>query len=48
MLIGIPEKTLANWRSQGKGPKYLKVGRHVRYRMPDLDAWLDAQSALAI
>jgi len=24
------------------GPAYLKIGRAVRYRLPDLDAWLDA------
>jgi predicted DNA-binding transcriptional regulator AlpA len=35
-----PEKTLANWRSQGSGPKFLKIGRHVRYRPADVETWL--------
>lgn len=39
------EKTLANWRSQGKGPKYIKLsggrGGCVRYRWADVNAWLD-------
>ena len=30
-LNDIPLKTLAQWRSRGIGPKYRKVGRHVRY-----------------
>jgi hypothetical protein len=38
------EKTLANWRSAGKGPKYRKVGGAVRYDWSDVRAWLDAQS----
>jgi predicted DNA-binding transcriptional regulator AlpA len=36
----IAEKTWANWRSQGIGPKYLKLRGHVRYRRSDVDAWL--------
>lgn len=40
------EKTLANWRSQGKGPKYIKLssgrGGSVRYHWSDVHAWLDA------
>ena len=41
--LGIPKQTLHNWRSQGKGPRYLKIGRHVRYRVSDLDAWAAKQ-----
>lgn len=37
------EKTLANWRSAGKGPKFVKVGGLVRYRWPEVNAWLDEQ-----
>lgn len=38
----IPEKTLAQWRYMGKGPRYLKLGGHVRYRREDIDAWESA------
>jgi Helix-turn-helix domain len=34
--------TLANWRSSGDGPLYLKLGAKVVYRRRDLDAWADA------
>jgi len=37
---GLHYKTLANMRSQGKGPRYYKVGRKVFYRIADLEAWL--------
>ena len=33
--------TLADWRCKGTGPAYIKVGRLIRYRLDDLDAWLD-------
>ncbi len=35
-------RTLQKWRVVGGGPKFLKVGRSVRYRLEDLDAFLDA------
>lgn len=32
--------TLERFRLHGDGPVYLKIGRAVRYRDEDLDAWL--------
>lgn len=43
--LQIPEKTLAQWRYLGAGPKYRSVGRHVRYVWSEVDAWLTAQAA---
>ena len=43
-VLGVPEHTLAQWRSRGKGPDYIKVGRHVRYRWSAVNMWLDEQS----
>lgn len=37
-------QTLAVWRMKGIGPKFIKMGRHVRYRWADIEAWLDAQT----
>jgi predicted DNA-binding transcriptional regulator AlpA len=41
--LGVAAQTLANWRSEGCGPRYLKVGRLVYYRHSDLCAWLAGQ-----
>lgn len=41
--LGVPVKTLAEWRSQGKGPEWRKVGRHARYRWESVESWLDRQ-----
>jgi predicted DNA-binding transcriptional regulator AlpA len=39
----IPERTLGQWRYLGKGPVWLKLGRHVRYRRADVEEWLRLQ-----
>jgi hypothetical protein len=32
-------RTLEQWRWQGKGPKYLKIGSRVVYRLEDVEAF---------
>lgn len=39
----LPVATLAQWASQGKGPRYARFGRHVRYRLADVIIWENAQ-----
>jgi predicted DNA-binding transcriptional regulator AlpA len=36
---GVPVKTPAEWASKGTGPRYAKIGRHVRYRLSDVIDW---------
>lgn len=36
---GVPKKTVYRWNAYGGGPRYLKVGKYCRYRMPDVLAW---------
>ncbi|MGW5939743.1 helix-turn-helix domain-containing protein [Streptomyces celluloflavus] len=45
VYLGVPVKTLYQWRHRRIGPNALKVGRHLRYRWAEVDAWLTAQSA---
>jgi hypothetical protein len=40
----IPEPTMRQWRWLGRGPRYVHVGRAVRYRKSDLDAWVEART----
>ncbi|MCJ8141646.1 helix-turn-helix domain-containing protein [Ancylobacter sp. A5.8] len=37
--IGWAESTLAKSRLSGAGPAFLKVGKLVRYRRSDIEAW---------
>lgn len=39
-VIGCAVQTLYNWRFQGKGPAYVKMGRKVVYREQDLQNFL--------
>lgn len=38
-------RTLANWRSNGTGPKFVKVGGAVLYRKSDIDAYENNSTA---
>ena len=42
--LGVPVQTLYQWRTASKGPRGIRVGKHVRYRWGDVDAWLDEQA----
>jgi excisionase family DNA binding protein len=41
--LKVPKQTLYAWRSKGVGPPGFLVGRHVRYRLVDVEEWLDAR-----
>ena len=43
-ILGRSPRTLEDWRCTGFGPRFIKVGRGVRYRLSDLAAFLDAQT----
>jgi predicted DNA-binding transcriptional regulator AlpA len=46
-VLGVAKKTLDQWRSDGKGPDYLKVGKFARYRWPVVNAWLETREITA-
>lgn len=41
--LGVPVATLRWWRHNNVGPHSFKLGRHVKYRRIDIDAWLQRQ-----
>ena len=38
--LGVAVSTLLLYRAEGTGPRYIKMGRLVRYRVDDVEAWL--------
>lgn len=42
--LQIPETSLRQWRHKGTGPKWTRVGKHVRYRWTDVERWLESQA----
>ncbi len=39
-MLGLSPQTLRNWRTQRKGPRYIKLGRAIRYRPEDLENYI--------
>ena len=45
IAIDVTPGTLSVWRSTGRYKlPFIKIGRKVRYRRADLEAWLDART----
>ena len=42
VYVGLTRKQLEHLRVRGGGPRYIKLGRHVRYLRADLDSWLQS------
>lgn len=40
--MGIPVATIYKWRSESGGPPCYKVGKHLRFRLSEVDAWVEA------
>ncbi|WP_369913880.1 helix-turn-helix transcriptional regulator [Xanthomonas sp. NCPPB 3005] len=40
--LGVSVSTLDKMRHEGRGPRYLKIGGRIFYRVADLDAYIDA------
>ncbi|WP_342316685.1 helix-turn-helix domain-containing protein [Lysobacter sp. FW306-1B-D06B] len=40
--LGLSASTLNKMRSEGRGPRYMRLGSRVFYRRQDLDAYVEA------
>ena len=43
-FLGVPLRTIYQWRSRHAGPRGYRVGRHIRYRLDDVERWLADRS----
>ncbi|MFE0316572.1 MULTISPECIES: helix-turn-helix transcriptional regulator [Streptomyces] len=41
-FLGISVASLYTMNTYGTAPRRIRVGRHIRYRRTDVDAWLDS------
>ena len=41
--LGVPVKTIYEWRQSGRGPACIHIGRHLKFALSDVQAWLDEQ-----
>ena len=42
-ICGLCMAAIRRWRLLGKGPRYIKVGAAVRYRLDDVNNWLETR-----
>jgi len=41
--LGVPIKTIYDWRQTGRGPVGIRVGRHLKFAVSDVRAWIEQQ-----
>jgi hypothetical protein len=44
-LLGIEVETLGVWRRRGFGPPWYRIGKKVKYSLPDVQTWMAAQAS---
>lgn len=44
-MLQVEVSTLATWRSQGKGPDYVKLGKGVFYTVTSVAVWVNGELA---
>jgi predicted DNA-binding transcriptional regulator AlpA len=40
LAMHVSERTLERWRVAGDGPKHVRLGRSIRYRLTDIEAYI--------
>lgn len=40
-LCKVATSTVRTWRYTGKGPPAYQFGKHIRYRLADVEAWME-------
>lgn len=43
--LGVPVKTLYQWKWRGEGPPVRKIGRHLRYDPRAVQEWATSEAA---
>lgn len=43
--LGVPVRTIYDWRQTGRGPRGIRIGRHLKFAVSDVMTWIDSQRA---
>lgn len=41
--LGVPVSTVYDWRARGLGPRAYRFGKHLKFGVTDVTAWIEAQ-----
>jgi predicted DNA-binding transcriptional regulator AlpA len=44
LAMQLSERTLERWRVAGDGPKFIRLGRSIRYRLTDIEAHIASRA----
>jgi excisionase family DNA binding protein len=44
--LGVPVDTMRYWRAMGEGPICRRIGKHLRYRVGDVLAWVEERRGM--
>jgi len=44
-ILGVPVTTIYAWRGRGYGPPAIRVGKHLRWRPEEVEAWLTRRAS---
>lgn len=39
--LNMPVESLRSWRRRGLGPRWARIGKHIRYRAGDVEDWIN-------
>jgi len=42
--LGVSIKTIYTWQYTKTGPRFMRVGKHLKARWSDVESWLDKQA----
>lgn len=41
--LGVPVRTIYDWRQTGHGSRGIRIGRHLKFAVSDVAAWVESQ-----
>jgi excisionase family DNA binding protein len=41
--LGVSAGTLRLWRSEGRSPRFFRAGKLIRFRLSDLNQWIESR-----
>lgn len=41
--LQVPRETIYRWRKYGSGPRGFRMGRHIRFRRSEVEAWVESR-----
>ena len=45
--LDVPLATVYSLNSSGRGPRRVRVGRNIRYKIEDVESWVESQAVVS-